>query len=419
MKKQRLVVPLLGAILFFIACQKTPDLEVREMPIELKQQASFFLRIEGMDYNQPIRPYLGVFDLPSLPVNNHKAELGRVLFYDKNLSADRTVSCASCHQQTRAFADNQALSVGVGGQKSTRNSMALSNVARFAAHYSELQGRRPALLWDGRALDIATQAPLAFANPHEMGLNMSDVVDRVKEMPYYGYSFQKAYGDEDISEARILESLTEFVGAIGGSSSKLDLALDRVGGDLFGTYNEINTTVYQSMVLTAYYGSTFVIDSVVFDTTIMPLMGFNDSELRGRNLFATNCTKCHSPIRTVQEQFMACNGLETSYADAGLGGVTGRPEDRGVFKSPSLRNIQYSGPYMHDGRFETLNEVLDFYSTGIQDHPNLHPLLRQADGTPVRMNFSAQDKQDLIAFLNTMTSMDVLTDDRFSDPFRR
>ncbi len=114
---------------------------------------------------------------------------------------------------------------------------------------------------------------------------------------------------------------------------------------------------------------------------------------------------------------MACNGLDLEYGDKGLGSITGNPADNGVFKSPSLRNIALTAPYMHDGRFKTLNDVVEFYSTGVQDHPNLHPAMRAANGS-ARLNLSTQEKADLVAFLHTLTDDFLKTDERFSNPFK-
>jgi cytochrome c peroxidase len=410
-------------LLSLFACKKSENILVQELPNTIDEElaASLYLNTSLQDLQCRLPNYLVSMGLHQPAIDNAKANLGRVVFYDKNLSADGKISCASCHKQAFAFADNLPISHGVGNQLTFRNSLSLTNVANFGVHYSNIEGRQPALLWDGRASDIVEQAPLAFANPHEMGLSMSEVVEKAKNQPYYPYFMKTAFGDREITEARLLEGLQEFVRAMGYATSKLDKALDKVNGDMMATYTDY-VPIYElrETIVSYYYGSPIMgLGNVQVgqDTVVRELMNFTQSELRGRNLFAQNCTKCHTPIRTLQEEFMACNGLEMKYKDRGLGKITGRPEDDGVFKSPSLRNIALTAPYMHDGRFKTLYEVMDFYSTGMEASPNLHPLLRDENGQPKRMNFTQQQKLDLVAFLHTMTSHEVQNDKRFSNPF--
>jgi cytochrome c peroxidase len=145
--------------------------------------------------------------------------------------------------------------------------------------------------------------------------------------------------------------------------------------------------------------------------------GFSSRENNGRDLFVANCSKCHSPIRAFQDVFEACNGLDLEYVDQGRGKLTGNASDNGVFKAPSLRNIAVTAPYMHDGRFKTLEEVIEFYSTGVKNHPNLHPQMLH-NGDP-NLHLSTQQKQDLIAFLKTLTDNKLATDYRFSNPFKQ
>jgi cytochrome c peroxidase len=410
--KKLLLGTFLAVIFTLFACKKNDNLIVQELPNSISDElaAAFLVQLQTADFQKQLPNYLVTMGLSQPTIDIHKATLGRVVFYDKNLSKDGTISCASCHKQSSAFADNVAFSQGIEGQMTSRNSMSLSNVASFASHYTTIDGRRPALLWDGRATEVVNQAPLAFENPHEMGLSMQEVLQKARDQEYYPYFMTKAFGDREVTESRLLEGLQEFVRSMGSAESKLDKALERVNGDLLGTTTELKVIT----VARYYYGP---IDTIGTDTIILPLLNFAETELRGRNLFAQNCTKCHTPIRTLQQEFMACNGLEMNYLDKGLGGVTERTEDNGVFKSSSLRNISLTAPYMHDGRFKTLEEVMDFYSTGIQGHANLHPLLRDDNGQALKMNFSPQDKKDLIAFLKTMTSYDVLSDTRFANPF--
>lgn len=361
-----------------------------------------YLNLSNYSYQCDIPNYLKAVGMPVPEFDNAKVALGRVLFYDKNLSADRSISCASCHQQKYAFSDNAAQSRGIKNQLSARNSMPLGNTTNFAAHYSEIDGRIPLLLWDHRAEDVAQQAPLAITNSREMGMSLPEVAGRIREKEYYGVLWNAAFHDFSVSDTQILEALSEFVGAIRSTNSIFDKALIASSGAL---------SVTDTVVSQLYYG--------LGDTTITTgLPFFTESAFRGLSIFVNNCSKCHSPIRPFQEEFIACNGLEMDYPDQGLGAITHRAADNGVFKSPPLRNIALTAPYMHDGRFQTLREVVDFYDNGVVDHPNLHPLLRDADGKVKRLHLSNSRKNDLIAFLHTLTDNTIQTDIRFSNPFQ-
>ncbi|MCC6460824.1 MAG: c-type cytochrome [Saprospiraceae bacterium] len=357
----------------------------------------------SVSYASAIPAYLKVVGMQDPVFLDEKVVLGRVLFYDKNLSRDRTISCASCHKQTLAFSDNVAFSVGIDGQLSHRNAMPLANVTSFAAHYSSISGQGPTLLWDHRAADVATQAPLAFTNSREMDLTMAEVISRVKEQPYYAYLWKQAYGNFEVTEAALLESLSEFVGAIRSYDSKFDRALIVSSGQLSVTDTVVTHLYYQDTTITTI-------------TTSLPF--FNQKEFTGLRLFVDNCSKCHSPIRPFQEVFMACNGLETKYVDKGLSAITGQISDEGVFKSPPLRNIALTAPYMHDGRFKTLAEVVEFYNSQVKNHPNLHPSLRDEAGGVKRMHLSTDQKEALIAFLHTLSDEKMTKDARFSNPFK-
>ena len=429
-------VYLFGLLALAAACSKKDDLRVEETPyveaINQREQFRAYLNLPEnapLSYQRKLPNYLRSLGMEVKPVNDWKATLGRVLFYDKNLSSDRTVSCGSCHRQSLAFSDNGTVSMGIGGQLGTRNSQPLANVASFSGHYRPMNGlAAPMLLWDNRAMGVEEQAKIAFENPHEMNLLMPQVLERIRERPYYQYIWGTIYGDFEPKEAQVLECLAEFVGAMGSHNSKLDVGLEAAQGKLDALDLPDSSYVVANQVLTpvniieVYYGSTYTMTiyspSFEYDTVTLPRPGIptlNHSENEGRKLFVANCTKCHAALRPVQEVFAACNGLDANYNDPGLGGLTGNPADVGVFKSPSLRNIALTAPYMHDGRFKTLEEVVNFYSTGVQDHPNLHPILRR-DGN-LRLNLTPQQKSDLVAFLKTMTDQSVTWDTRFSNPF--
>ncbi len=393
------------ALLVAASCRKTESNVLNDDDALLYLlQTERVLDTRPFGYKTELPAYLRAVGMENPQIDDDKVALGRALFYDKQLSRDGSVSCASCHRQNRAFSDNVAFSPGIDGQPGHRNAMPLANVSNFASHYSSIAGKHPLLLWDERATTVEEQARIAITNPMEMGMDMPGLVRRLNALDYYPYLVKRAFGDLQFTETRILEGLAAFVGAMGGLDSKFDKSMIQTSGQMTGSLDTIVTAVY--------YGSSN-------DTTVVfSLPFFSVSEFQGLRLFVDNCSKCHSPIRPLQEVFVACNGLDMDYADAGLGALTGRSTDAGVFKSPSLRNIALTAPYMHDGRFKTLPEVVEFYSTGVNDHPNLHPdMPRAADGSP-RPNWTAQEKANLVAFLNTLTDATITTDPRFSSPFK-
>jgi len=400
--------------LLALSCSQNTDVLIQELPNSAQEfldaEAAFNgIPTEG-NYHRKIPSYLNVLGMHVAQADDQKAGLGRVLFYDKNLSKDGKISCASCHKQSNAFSDNVAFSVGVEGNLTSRNAQPLANVASFSAHYSIIGGKMPLLFWDERASDVSVQSRQTFANPLEMGMEMADVIARIKDQNYYPYLWRNVFGDFAPTEEQVLECLQEFVGAMGSHNSALDNSLEQAM-ELF----DVPTVTQMDTIIAAfYYGG----NDTIINTVISGLPGLSNSENRGRDIFVANCTKCHSPVRPFQEVFAACNGLDMEYSDKGLANLTGKSTDAGVFKSPSLRNIAFTAPYMHDGRFKTLQEVVDFYSEDVKPHPNLHAEMLRNGGDP-NLHLTAQDKQDLIAFLHTFSDGVIANDHRFSNPFKK
>jgi cytochrome c peroxidase len=308
-------------------------------------------------------------------VTDPGATLGRVLFYDLRLSTNQTISCASCHQQAHGFSDPRQFSIGWNGSKGTRNAMSLNN----ARYY-----QRGHFFWDERANTLEDQVLQPIQNPIEMGMTLPTLVTRLGAEPFYAQLFTSAFGTPDVTTNRISLALAQFVRSMISTNSKYDQ------GVLVGFTN------------------------------------FTAQENVGRQIFFgqvgnATCSKCH-----ITDAFAAANifnnGLEFPYVDTGVGGITGRAQDMGLFKAPSLRNIALTAPYMHDGRFATLDQVVEFYNSGIVDNPNLSPPLRtgvppQPPGGPLRLNLTTGQKAALVAFLNTLTDTTLTSDPRFTDPF--
>lgn len=310
-------------------------------------------------------------------ISNSKATLGRVLFYDKKLSRTNSVSCASCHKQELAFSDDKARSVGFNGAETKRNSLALASVANFETSYNGGNSfvgfnMRLGFLWDERAQSIHELSQIAITDPVEMGMNMAELASKLSQDEYYHILFRKAYGDPQISPNRITEAIQEFVNSFVSVDSKFDR----------GTFTAL--------------------------------------ESLGRSLFMVNCATCHSTDMTNAVMSVANNGLELNYADKGVGGITNKPGDMDIFKVPFLRNIALTAPYMHDGRFATLEDVVEHYNSGVQMHPNLHNFLKHPHNPnqPKRLNLSSQEKAALVAFLRTLTDETFIAEVKFSDPFK-
>ncbi|SMF83076.1 cytochrome-c peroxidase [Pseudobacteriovorax antillogorgiicola] len=296
------------------------------------------------------------------PITDAGATLGRVLFYDTLLSLNETVSCGTCHIQSLGFADNLALSVGFDGELTGRNSMGLAN-ARFYEN-----GK---FFWDERADSLEEQVLMPIQDSKEMGLSIDEAVLRVSEASYYASLFEAAFGDSTVTEERMSYALAQFVRSIAGFPAEA-LTDRRATGDL-------------------------------------------DSEvLAGKRLFFSreaSCGRCHGGASLTTDQARD-NGLEI-FDDLGVFTATGDSDDIGEFKVPSLVNIGLTAPYMHDGRFETLREVVEHYSSGIQENDNLSNRIAE------NLTLSDGESDSLVAYLESLTNTNLTTNPKWSDPFVR
>jgi cytochrome c peroxidase len=406
-----------ATLITLVACKKQP-VEVNNVFDTHHADVSKVLNLPYQvgDYNNWEMPkYLTTIGLKKPVVDDKQVTLGRVLFYDKGLSVDGKISCASCHNPAVAFSDTKKLSEGVNGRTTQRNSPPLANVINVAAHYKGWTRNLSPFFWDSRAGSIADQSRETIENPDEMGMPLSQLVKNVSEKTYYQVLFKNAYGDQVINEERVLACLEQFVEAIPANRSRFDRAMDQAG--VSSLIIDSVTTDPRVLIFSSYYNQdTTYVPGGTTVTLRLPLL--NDWERQGGAIFVSNCSNCHSPIRPFQKVFAANIGLDMNYADQGLGVLTGAPADQGVFKAPPLRNIALTGPYMHDGRFAKLEDVIEHYNTGIRAHPNLHPLLKGADGKPTRLNLSMQQKSALLAFLMTLTDNSAGIDAKFSNPFK-
>ena len=314
-------------------------------------------------------------------ISDAGATLGRVLFYDPSLSINHSISCASCHEQSDGFSDPAAHSVGFDGGLTRRNSMGLAN-ARYYAPGS--------FFWDQRAATLEDQVLMPLQDSVEMGMTLPGVIERIEQRDFYAPLFTEAFGDDAVTSDRASQALAQFVRSMVSYQSRYDVGRAQVGNP----------------------GQNFP--------------NFTAQENLGKRLFSTppqaggfGCAACHTTDAQINRpNGPTNNGLDlNTFLDQGVFETTGNPGDRGKFKVPSLRNIAQTGPYMHDGRFANLQDVLAFYSTGIQAHPNLDPVLTRAGGQPVRFNMSPGEIGALVAFFNTLSDNVMMTDPKFSDPF--
>jgi cytochrome c peroxidase len=304
------------------------------------------------------------------PVTDDGATLGRVLFYDTRLSANNTVSCGSCHVQKNAFADPNRFGKGHAGKMTDRHAMSLVNLRYHA------RGR---FFWDERARSLEEAVLVPIQSKTEMGHDLARLTEALTKDERYPELFKKAFGDGKVTPERIAKALAQFLRSMVSYQSKYDEGLAKVA------------------------------------TARDDFPNFTLQENRGKALFTSNCAVCHQPGQDVNFSMFAPanNGLDEDFktADGGVGAVTLNGREIGLFKSPSLRNVERTAPYMHDGRFDTLEKVIDHYGKEVKPHPNLDPRMR-------RLNFTDSEKAALVAFLKTLTDQKFLADPKFSDPFR-
>ncbi|RYD57581.1 MAG: cytochrome-c peroxidase [Sphingobacteriales bacterium] len=335
----------------------------------------------GFKARRTVVPYVfpQMQNFPSMPLPGNNpvtaagVDLGRHLFYDPILSADSTIACASCHRQATAFADGgTAFSKGINGAVQSRNTMPLFNLAWYSSYF-----------WDGRAVSLEEQVYQPVRAHNEMNLSWAEAVKRISRSTMYRKKFATAFGDERIDSARIGMAIAQFERTLLSYRSKYDLVL--LGLEEF-TADEYNG-----------------------------FMLMNDMSM-------ADCLHCHTTDADVLGTTgdYSNNGLDTitdaaTYKDKGLGGANGRREDIGKFRVPSLRNIALTAPYMHDGRFKTLEEVLDFYSEGVNHSVNIDSKMGFVRQQGVRLK--PKEKQDIIAFLHTLTDSAFIKDPALGNPF--
>lgn len=301
------------------------------------------------------------------PLTEEGVSLGKRLFFDRRLSADNTLSCAGCHRPPNAFSDPRALSVGINGEQGIRNSMPLQNLAFNS---------RGLFNWDGSASSLEDQIFEPVTNPLEMDNTWPNVLAALQTDAQYPGLFEQAFGSNSIDSTMVSRALAQFIRIMISGNSK-------------------------------------------FDRYLLGEVELSAQELNGLDVFMNeergDCFHCHgnpnNPLWT--DNRFHNNGLDESFPDLGRGGVTGDPREFGTFRSPSLRNLAYTAPYMHDGRFATLDEVIDHYSEGLVYSPTIDPLMKSVAEGGVQL--SQEDKAALKAFLLTLSDPSFINNPDFQN----
>ena len=287
-------------------------------------------------------------------------ELGRTLFFDPKLSRDKSISCAECHSQPNAFTHHgHDVSHGIDNRVGTRNSLPIQNLAWSTSFF-----------WDGGVLDLDLVPVAPIENPLEMDETLYNVLEKLRKDSTYPKKFKAAFGTEEVTTARFLQALSQYMLTLVSANSRYDKYVRNEGGTL------------------------------------------SADELAGKQLFVQKgCVNCHAGELFTDNKFRN-NGLSLAFGtDLGRGRITEAPQDNYTFKVPSLRNVGVSYPYMHDGRFRTLEAVLDHYAEGVTETPNLDPLLKQNGRLGIPM--TAGEKASIIAFLKTLTDEEFLKNPQF------
>ncbi len=385
MKKQVILCSVLCMVILVLAtCTKDNFKPLNQVP-ELPDT--------NYNYSEPLVALSSGFSPDENPTTDAGATLGRVLFYDKKLSLNNTVSCATCHKQVHGFSDAKVVSEGFEGRITTRNAPHLVNLYESDAYF-----------WDGRTGTLEELALQPVENHIEMGIeSMENLTTKLTEQDYYSPLFEEAFGTSEVTPERISKALAQFLRSMVSYDSKWD-KID---------------------------GTSILADGEEW----------TDMEELGRAIFFSwdrgGCVNCHSGRSLAGWGTTFANiGLDEEYADNGVGEL--ERDRNGMFKVPSLRNIALTAPYMHDGRFATLEEVVEHYNSGVQAHPNLDWSLRNGNNfffpgdivfpfvepgassdidEPVRRNFTEVEKRALVAFLRALTDEEFITDPKFSDPF--
>jgi cytochrome c peroxidase len=313
-------------------------------------------------------------EIPKVNLSVEAIELGRFLFYEKSLSSDSTVACATCHNQKFSFSDNKRFSVGVKGRTGHRNSMHLVNL---------VSDRR--FFWDGRAASLEAQVLMPIEDANEMDLPLAELLSRLTKHPLYPKMFERAFGSSEITRERLADALAQFVKSIISYSTADDYLRGFEDGRI--TWAEVPATARNLFPL---YKKSFNI---------------------------LNCGPCHAIALGAGQNTYDDIGLDADPKDLGYYDVTKNEMDKGKFKITVFRNLTVTGPYMHDGRFNTLKEVLEHYRSGMHRRPNISPLYLDRNQKIITESLTDEQIAVMIESMKLAQDEKVLTDPKYGDPF--
>jgi cytochrome c peroxidase len=369
MKQKQLKIKVTGTLLLLIAVMSysscTQDKVLKDITLNLPSTPYDYSFVTSPNGNLNIAER--IFGAPQHL--DEKATLGRVLFYDTKLSINNSVSCGSCHKQELGFADGAQFSTGFANRKTKRNSLSIANTLDASG-----------LFWDSRAGDANELSLMPVFDHLEMGMESDEMlITKLKNTDYYADLFESAFGSRAVTKENISIALATFVNTMFSNHSKFDLA----------RFGQTELNVEERLGQELFNGKGMCVNCHT--------LGANFSRGGGyMNHF--------SPIRGT-----ANIGLDVVYEDEGVGG--------GSFRIPNLKNVALTGPYMHDGRYATLDEVIEHYNSGIQNTKELDPIFKDGSGNITRLNLTYVEKKALVAFLNTLTDNTFIADPKFSNPF--
>jgi cytochrome c peroxidase len=360
--------------LVFMFCLLIQACKEDEGPAEVTESGASY---DDTPYNLNVGDFEQPPIAPDNPLTIQGVRLGRMLFYEKRMSKDGSISCASCHRQADAFTDTARFSEGVRGKLGGRQAMAVFNMAWNGNEF----------FWDGRSHLLRDQSLKPVEDSLEMDESVTNVIAKLKTDQNYKDQFVRAFGSSEITKERMQLALEQFMNSIVSVDSKYD----------------------------RYLRGTATLDSNEERGRVLFFAEYNPSF---PSLSGADCQHCHSGRNFENDKYLN-NALDTDaeMQDDGRMDVTGRSSDKGKFKVTSLRNIAKTPPYMHDGRFSTLEEVVEHYDSGMKnsstvDAALIYPLNNGG------LQLTNEDKKDLVAFLKTLTDEVLLTNPDYSDPFK-
>jgi cytochrome c peroxidase len=332
---------------------------------------------DATPYTLVIPPFFPPMDVPAdNPLTVEGVELGRYLFWEKKLSGNNEMSCGTCHLPENSFADPQQFSTGINGDIGTRQAMALINMGWAVSYF-----------WDGRKMTLEDLVIEPVENPIEMDEDWENALSELRNDPAYPPRFKAAFGTTEINQLRVRKAIASFIRTMISADSKFDK--QRIGQYTFTASEEDGFNLFLRE-------------------------GGSPDEVPGGS-FGADCFHCHGfGAMQMTDYLFHNNGLDASFeADAGRAGVTGNALDSGKFRTTTLRNIELTSPYMHDGRFTTLEQVVNHYNSGGVPSTTIDPFMKFTTGG---LQLSEQSKVNLIAFLKCLTDTSFIHNPAFSDP---